>query len=412
MLAMPSREIVDEEIDRLRQSKFRRLRFSDPLENRFERDTAKDRSYRLWIEGLLAIIFLNGCLLVDYILVKDSQWESIVLRTIVVTPLALCVNLLMRLNPRRWIREGSVAAGTTIICFINLYIEGNVTAAATTYGLICVLITVLFVDVVMRIRLPYAVGATAIMSAGGLWFLVQATGLRGPEKIVAASLLAIGVAITMTASYSLEREERLGYLMYLRSEVHGQSLEAWNSELQQLSTVDKLTGLPNRRAFEERFEKLWSEGEGSKMPLSAIIFDVDHFKRLNDRHGHLYGDEMLQHIAGLLLQGLRGHGDFTARFGGEEFVVLLPNTELENALLLAEQVRALVEVSGRPVTGEPFGQVVLWATISCGVSMCVPGLGMYRDDLLKAADRALYEAKASGRNRVSYQMIGQRYMLQ
>jgi len=404
MPAKPDCDVINRSIEKLRNKRFQSLRFSQPLEAQFEQDTAKERCYRLWLEGLLAIIFLNGCLLFDYVMVKDVRWESIVLRTMLVTPLALLVNLLMRLNPRRALREGSVAAGTTLICFINLYVEGNTTASTTTYGLICVLITVLFVDVVMRIRLRYAAISTGVMTVGGLCFLADATGLENPEKIVAASLLAIGVAITMTASYSLEREERLGYLMHLRSEVQGRTLEALNSELQQLSNVDKLTGLPNRRAFEERFENLWAEGERLRTCLSAIIFDVDHFKRLNDRHGHLYGDEVLQHIAGLLVQGLQGHGDFTARFGGEEFVVLLPDTELEKALLLAERVRSLVEVSGKSVTGEPFGNTVLWATVSCGVAMCVPGVGMYRDDLLEAADRALYDAKARGRNRVSFQM--------
>lgn len=404
MLAAPSREIINEAIDKLRHRRFRGLTFPGALEEQFERSTSKDRSYRLWLEGLLAILFLNGCLLLDYVLVKNARWESIVLRTMLVTPLALGVNLLMRLNPRRWIREGSVAAGTTLICFINLYIEGNETASTTTYGLICVLITVLFVDVVMRIRLPYAETATAVMSLGGLWFLVHATGLGTPEKIVGASLLAIGVAVTMTASYSLEREERLGHLMYLCSEVQGEELAARNMELQQLSNVDKLTGLPNRRAFEERFERLWEEGAQAKTPLSALIFDVDRFKALNDRHGHLYGDQMLQHIAGLLLQGLKDQSNFTARFGGEEFVGLLPDTELGKALELAERIRDLIEATGKSVTDDSVGDSVLWATISCGVSTCVPAAGIYRDDLLKAADQALYDAKASGRNRVHYQM--------
>jgi len=403
MLATVSREMISAEIAKLRRRFFRKLNFAKTLEEQFEWDTAKDRSYRLWLEGMLAIVFLNGCLLVDYILVDDHGWKSIVMRTMFVTPLALLVNGLMRLNPTWWIREGSVAAGTTLICFINLYVEGNTSAATTTYGLICVLITVLFADVVMRIRLWYAAAATAVMSMGALWFLVHATGLETSEKIVATSLMAIGIAITMTAGYSLEREERLGYLLYLRSEVQGEELAALNSQLKQLSTVDKLTELPNRRAFEERFEALWTDGERSKTPLSAIILDVDHFKVLNDRRGHLYGDKVLHRIAGLLPQGLRGHGDFAARFGGEEFVVLLPNTESEKALMVAERIRGLIEVAGTPVSGQPFGES-MWPTISCGVSMCVPGVGLYREDLLRAADRALYVGKTGGRNRVRYEV--------
>ncbi len=120
---------------------------------------------------MLAIILLNGCLLLDYILVDDIGWKFIVLRTMFVTPLAVVVNVVVKFNPRRWIREGGVAVGTMMICFVNLYVEGNATAPNTTYGLMCVLITVLFADVVMRIRLWYAVTATAVTSTGALWYL-------------------------------------------------------------------------------------------------------------------------------------------------------------------------------------------------------------------------------------------------
>jgi len=265
---------------------------------------------------MLAIILLNGCLLLDYILVDDIGWKFIVLRTMFVTPLAVVVNVVVKFNPRRWIREGGVAVGTMMICFVNLYVEGNATAPNTTYGLMCVLITVLFADVVMRIRLWYAVTATAVTSTGALWYLISSTGLRFSEKIIVGSMLAIGITITITMSYSLERDERIGYLLHLRSELQAEELAALNAQLLQLSTVDKLTGLPNRRAFEERFEDFWAECERSRSPLSAIVLDVDHFKALNDRLGHLYGDKVLQRIAGLLPQELREKGDFVARFGG------------------------------------------------------------------------------------------------
>lgn len=405
MLPMAGREIVENELKKASRRFFRTLSFTCVLEDQFERSMAKERSHRLWLEGMLAIILLNGCLLLDYVLLDDIGWKSIVLRTMFVTPLAIVVNLIVRLNPRRWIREGSVAAGTTMICFINLYVEGNASAPNTTYGLMCVLITVLFADVVMRIRLWYAVTATALMSMGALWHLASSTGLRPSEKIIAGSMLAIGIAITMTASYSLERDERLGYLLHLRGELQAEELAALNSQLLQLSTVDELTGLPNRRAFEERFREFWAEGERSKRPLSAIILDVDQFKSVNDRLGHLYADKVLQRIAALLPQELRGKGDFVARFGGEEFVVLLSDTELEKALLVAERIRGLIHASGSTDGMQRSGEFSLWPTISCGVSMCVPSIGVQKEDLLTGADQALYDAKAGGRNRVSHRIV-------
>ncbi|GAC1357179.1 MAG: GGDEF domain-containing protein [Acidobacteriaceae bacterium] len=402
MIATSSRAMIQGEIERLRRLRPQTLTFPESMEEQFERDTAKNRSYRLWLEGLIAILFLNGCLLLDYILVKNARWESIVLGTSIVTPLALLVNLLMRRNPRREVREGSVAIGTTLICLICLSIVKNATPAATTCGLLCVLITVLFVDVVMRIRLPYAAAATVAMSVSGFWFLAGGAGFETSERVVAASLLAVGIAITMTASYSLEREERLGYLLYLCSAMQGEELAARNWELQQMSSMDMLTGLPNRRAFEERFQAMWEEGARSGRPLSVLILDVDGFKALNDRYGHLCGDQMLQHIAGLLLKGLEDQTHFTARYGGEEFVGLLPDTELERALETAERIRGLVECSGRLKTETSFSEAELWATISCGVATCVPGAGRFRHSLLKEADEALYDAKAAGRNRVRH----------
>ncbi len=405
ILATAGREFVENEIKKASRKFFRKLNFTGTLEGQFERYTAKERSHRLWLEGMLAIILLNGCLLLDYVLVDDIGWKSIILRTMLVTPLAIMVNVVVRCNPVQWIREGSVAAGTTVICFVNLYIEGNTTAPNTTYGLMCVLITVLFADVVMRIRWWYAVTATVLMSTGALWYLISSAGLRSSEKIIAGSMLTIGIAITMTASYSLERDERLGYLLHLRSELQTEELAALNSQLLQLSMVDKLTGLPNRRAFEERFEEFWAEGSRSRRPLSAIVLDVDQFKALNDRLGHLYGDKVLQRIAGLLPQELREKGDFVARFGGEEFVVLLSDTKLEKALLVAERIRGLIHASGPADVRQPSGELSMWPTISCGVSMCVPSIGVQKEDLLTGADQALYDAKARGRNLVSHRTL-------
>jgi len=400
-----SQELLGSELERLRRTHFVRLIFPTALEDRFERDTAKGRSDRLWLEGLLAILALNVCLLMDLIFVRDVQLQSVVVRTLLVTPLALFVNSLMRRDLEQWVREGSVAIGATLICLINMHAEGNATAAASTYALMCVLIMVLFTGVVMRIRLPYAVAAILAMTLAGLTFLIRAGGLQSSEKIVGASLLLIGTVITLTATYSLEREERLAYLFSLRSAAQTEELAAANAELLQLSNLDKLTGLLNRRAFDERFEALWLEGERLQQPLSVIMIDVDHFKVLNDVFGHVYGDTVLQRVAALLPQALRGHQDLTARYGGEEFTVLLPNTESQTALLVAERIRYLVDVAGTPVSEHPEFESVIWVTVSCGVSTSVPSRTHAREELLKAADRALYAAKAAGRNRISQQLM-------
>jgi diguanylate cyclase (GGDEF)-like protein len=134
--------------------------------------------------------------------------------------------------------------------------------------------------------------------------------------------------------------------------------------------------------------------------LSAIVIDIDRFKAVNDLRGHLYGDKVLTRVASLLQQSLRGKDDFAARFGGEEFVVLLPQTSQRAALIVAERIRKLVEVAGSPAVESFATGEVLATTVSCGVATCLPSEGFCIEDLLEAADKALYEAKRGGRNRV------------
>ena len=209
----------------------------------------------------------------------------------------------------------------------------------------------------------------------------------------------------MTAAYSLERQERIAYLLFRRGTLQTQELAHLNRSLQQLSLLDKLTGLPNRRAFDDQFEALWHKGERRHTPLSAILIDVDHFKVINDVLGHLYGDQVLQRIAGLLPQAIRGHADFVSRFGGEEFVVLLPDAGPEISLVVAERIRALVEAAGTPPCERRDGQPMIWVTVSCGAATCLPGPSLTQSDLLHAADQALYRAKSAGRNLVRSQPL-------
>jgi len=131
------------------------------------------------------------------------------------------------------------------------------------------------------------------------------------------------------------------------------------------------------------------------------MVDVDRFKQTNDNYGHLYGDKVLKRIANLVLEALRKEGDHAARFGGEEFVILLPNTDEPAAMLVAERLRRLVEVAGfPPIETARLAADTLVATVSCGVATTVPRSMEERHQLVNAADRALYEAKAAGRNRV------------
>ena len=167
--------------------------------------------------------------------------------------------------------------------------------------------------------------------------------------------------------------------------------------LSNLAATDGLTALANRRHFDEILELEWRRAIRDRRPLAMLMIDGDFFKAYNDSYGHLEGDQALRAIAGALRDSIQRPADLVARFGGEEFSVLLPDTDLDGALAIAEGIRAAVSRLERAHVGSPFGRL----TVSIGAASCLPlelggALG-----LVQAADFALYEAKESGRDRVA-----------
>jgi len=167
--------------------------------------------------------------------------------------------------------------------------------------------------------------------------------------------------------------------------------------LQSLAIKDGLTGIANRRSFDDTLEAEWLRAQREQVSLSLLIADVDHFKLYNDTYGHLRGDACLKAVAAAIdAQALRP-ADLTARYGGEEFVVIMPTTDADGANEVAERIRSAVSALGIPHGGSGCGPSV---TLSIGVASTIPALGHTPDGLIAAADRALYAAKCSGRNRV------------
>lgn len=172
-------------------------------------------------------------------------------------------------------------------------------------------------------------------------------------------------------------------------------LEESNRKLQHLSSVDGLTGLFNRRHFDDTFLMEWKSAARRKSPISLIIIDIDHFKAFNDTYGHIAGDTCLQRVAKGLVSALHRPVDMVSRYGGEEFTVILPDTDIHGAEMLADRMRDIVLAMAIPHSSSSTGNFV---TISAGVSTMVPRPGQPAANLLDAADKALYQAKESGRN--------------
>ena len=176
-----------------------------------------------------------------------------------------------------------------------------------------------------------------------------------------------------------------------------QQLAQANQELEQLSIVDGLTGIANRRKFDQYITAEWTRLAREQSPLSLILCDIDHFKLYNDTYGHQAGDLCLQKVAQAISKVVNRPADLVARYGGEEFVLVLPNTPLAGAKHLAQQVRLQIEALRIPHINSPLD---LHVTLSLGVSCCIPHRNYSFQTLVAAADKGLYQAKAQGRNRV------------
>jgi diguanylate cyclase (GGDEF)-like protein len=174
------------------------------------------------------------------------------------------------------------------------------------------------------------------------------------------------------------------------------SLQKSELRYRELANADALTGLANRRAFDERLEQAWYRALREEQSLALLLIDVDLFKAYNDLNGHVGGDECLRCIAKAIAGALQGKAEIAARFGGEEFAVILQNTKIEAAMQLAEDVREAVASLKVPHLGNQFGI----QTISVGVAAEVPNRNTTVISLLTASDHALYRAKYLGRNRV------------
>ena len=172
--------------------------------------------------------------------------------------------------------------------------------------------------------------------------------------------------------------------------------------LENLSALDGLTNIPNRRRFDEVYEYEWSRAIRTQAPLSLLFIDIDHFKNYNDLYGHLAGDECLRSVARALQSSLGRTADFLARFGGEEFIILLPDTNERGCLHLARNILDAVNSLKLEHKASPVAEHV---TVSIGGVCCADLDSCQRLQLLEKADRLLYKAKEGGRNRACIQLV-------
>jgi diguanylate cyclase (GGDEF)-like protein len=250
----------------------------------------------------------------------------------------------------------------------------------TTVGLATAGTVVLAVDAFVRIWYPIL----AVMPLG-LAVLISQPGPTGPLL----ALMDLCMILYVAAASRVVHDDYWAALSSRRL------LEKRAKKLETLSNTDVLTQIPNRLHFEDCLEQAWAQAAREHQPLSVLLVDLDHFKKINDTHGHAVGDDCLKAAAHALTVGLLRDSDIVARWGGEEFIVLLPDTDLDRARIVAQRLLGGV---GGTVIRVKAGVINLACSI--GVATRYPDGRRNPSSLIDEADRALYEAKNQGRNRV------------
>jgi diguanylate cyclase (GGDEF)-like protein len=230
------------------------------------------------------------------------------------------------------------------------------------------------------LRLAIAFNLCMLMPAV---FLMALRNIYMPMALLITTFSAYLVLMAFRANREYSNALRNEILLMKQSE-----------ELKALSRIDVLTGLYNRRYFDERFALAWKLSTRHRLPLSLIICDIDHFKRINDVHGHLAGDEFLKLTAKTLTEVFKRDTDLVARYGGEEFVILISDTDAGTVHSMAEMIRKRMEDLSLAYNSKD-----IKTTVSIGIASVVPVQTQGQDALMLMADQALYRAKQEGRNR-------------
>ncbi|WP_079436426.1 GGDEF domain-containing protein [Zoogloea sp. LCSB751] len=355
----------------------------------------QDEHYRrfLLVVTLLGQLAYMSYVLADMIVVPDVFDLSIAVRSAYIA-LVLPLTLGMFLWSRN-IRLLDLLLPVQIFFAAILWFELLVRSSSpwvTTYQYASVIFIVL-ANLCVQVRFLPSLAISLLISAAVMQGVYRLAA-GNQEVVLVFSLVYLPVLLfSLFISWSTTLDRRRAFLRALLDRMTREDLSAVNDKLQALAHIDPLTGIGNRRDFEMRAQRELARAQRYQRPLSLLSLDVDHFKRINDTHGHAVGDEVLRALARVANQELREH-DLLARFGGEEFVALLPDTTLDEALVVAERMRGALGACC-----VLSGEAGIRFTVSVGVAQLADGSSELTS-LLKAADKALYQAKQKGRNQV------------
>ena len=364
-----------------------RMAFPPAIEAVYEQQMSP---YRLKVmeKGILrAVLVYNAFLPVDFLLLPHTAPLAVALHLGLITPAIFLIGWLYHKIASQLARE-TVAAiipfmmVAQIMCIYVL----NRGEIADHYQYLAIMI-VIYSNVNQRLGFRVALTATLVLMTTYLAVL-----LPGPSpffvKCIGTLLVISAAYLSLMANRRMEQDVREIFLTRLRDQLRRKGAEA-------VAKHDALTGLANRRQLDETVKKIWAEGDESSS-AAVVMIDIDHFKRFNDRYGHVTGDTCLKRVAGAIATELRNTDDLAVRYGGEEFLVLMPQTDLSKAVQIAERIRRRIENLAIPHEDLSPRSAL---TVSLGVIAGPMGTHSF-SELVAGADAALYAAKRAGRNQV------------
>jgi len=385
---MSDEKITLESVESFMRERRKSLAFPPELEALFVRDTWVRRGKLLRITTLKLAFVYNIFILGDWYLANDVLLLAVALHLLLVTPWILLVAWYVVHASSAPAREIAAASAPVAIVLQILAIYYVTRSPYDGYYLYFVLVTTIGANSIHRLNYRYASAGSHIIFA----LLLLAVTCKGtlPWRVEMMQLLTYSIAafVTLNSNMIIERDQRRFYLHAL----HDRLAAARAAEI---ANIDALTGVGNRRFLFSRAEALWRETVPD-VSVAVILFDLDFFKRYNDAFGHSAGDVCLARVAACARAALRGEGDLAVRYGGEEFLILLPRADLHEAVAVAEDVRRAIEAL-RIETDHALGPGVM--TGSFGVASG-PAATLSLDALIAQADTALYAAKRNGRNQV------------
>jgi diguanylate cyclase (GGDEF)-like protein len=364
---------------------FRELRFDGLIEKEFRESFIQQNVTRGRVSGLLALGMIVALIVIDFLFGAPPGTEVLnTLRIFVLLPVISLI-VLATFHPELQ-RSYMVIAGfgVVLVGLVAMYMSLIAALAGASYVLggvvLVVLAGCLFLGLLFHSALT--ISCFLVVAYLAMGFVME---LSLNQLLYSSAILATAAVIGALSAYNLEYALRANFLE--------------TRILNELAERDGLTGLYNRRIFDDFIRRVWGQARREDVTLQIIFVDIDYFKVYNDLHGHQAGDDCLRKVAQCIGRAAKRPFDFGARYGGEEFVLVLYGPPGSYSQSVPEQIRSEVRDLGIRNEGSPIDTVV---TVSVGVAMTHPGAGRSLAGAIQSADEALYEAKQRGRNRVVF----------